>query len=174
MSQQLFHVSEDAGITRFEPRPIPSPDSGLDGLAVWAVAESHLPNYLVPRECPRICFRAGPQTSADDRDRFLGSAERVVAFEEVWLERARQARLALYHMPVETFEAALPEAGYWISRQVVEPAGLTMIDDALSALTAANTEVRILDSFWPLRDAVIASTLQFSIIRTRNARSRSG
>ena len=77
-------------------------------------------------------------------------------------------------MPVETFEAALPEAGYWISRQVVEPAGLTMIDDALSALTAANTEVRILDSFWPLRDAVIESTLQFSIIRTRNARSRSG
>lgn len=172
MSRRLFHVSEDAGITRFEPRPVPSADSGVTGLAVWAVADSHLPNYLLPRDCPRICFRAGPGTSTADRDRFLGAAGHVVAFEATWLKRVQRAELALYKMAIPTFEEALPEAGYWISRQAVEPIGVTMIHDALAALTASNIEVRILPDFWPLRDAVIASTLQFSIIRSRNARVR--
>ena len=49
---RLFHVSEDPTIARFEPRPVASPDSGVTGDAVWAVAESHLPNYLLPRDCP--------------------------------------------------------------------------------------------------------------------------
>jgi hypothetical protein len=173
VAPRLFHVSEDAAIARFEPRPAPSLDAGVSGLAVWAVAESHLPNYLLPRDCPRICFRAGPQTTSDDRDRFLRGAGHVVAFEAAWLERVRAARLALYAMPEATFTEALPEAGYWISRQAVAPASVTMIEDATAALVAAGAEVRVLQDFWPLRDAVVASSLQFSIIRTRNARPRS-
>ena len=78
---RLFHVSEEAGIVRFEPRPAPSPDAGVEGDAVWAVAQSHLVNFLTPRDCPRITFRAGPDTSEADRARFLAGAERVVAFE---------------------------------------------------------------------------------------------
>lgn len=171
---RLFHVSEDAGIARFEPRPSPSPDSGVTGPAVWAIAETHLPNYLMPRDCPRICFRAGPQTTQAHGDRYLLGAERVVAFEADWLDRVRAARLALYEMPSATFEAGHPEAGYWISRQPVVPARVTIIDDALAALAASGTEVRVLQDFWPLRDAVIRSSLQFSIIRTRNAAARRG
>ena len=79
---RLFHVSEEVGIGRFELRPPPSPDAGVVGDAVWAVAESHLVNYLTPRDCPRITFRAGPDTSDADKARFLAGAERVVAFEE--------------------------------------------------------------------------------------------
>jgi len=169
---RLFHVSEDMAIARFDPRPVPSPDSGVTGDAVWAVAESHLPNYLLPRDCPRICFRAGPETTADDRERFLGGASRVVAFEATWLERVRAARLALYAMPEATFAEALAEAGYWISRAAVTPASVTIIEDAIDALIAAEAEVRVLQDFWPLRDAVIGSSLQFSIIRTRSARPR--
>jgi hypothetical protein len=114
----------------------------------------------------------GPKTSVADRDRFLGGAERVVAFEAVWLERVQKTKLALYEMPLETFEAVLPEAGYWISRRTVEPVGMTILSDALSALAAASTEVRILQDFWPLCDSVAASTLEFSIIRKRNAVAR--
>ena len=45
----------------------------------------------------------------------------------------------------------------------------------MAALAKAGAEVRILDDFWPLADAVAASTLQFSILRKRNAkRGRSG
>lgn len=169
---KLFHVSEDAGIARFDPRPSPSTDAGVIGTAVWALAEPFLPNYLLPRDCPRICFRANDATTAADRERFLGGADHVVAFEAGWLERVRTTRLALYEMPPETFFDALLEAGYWISHESVIPRSLTMVKDLLAALVAAGVEVRVLQDFWPLCDAVAGSSLRFSIIRRRNAEPR--
>ena len=143
----------------------------MEGDAVWAVAESHLVNFLTPRDCPRITFRAGPDTSKSDRARFLAGAERVVAFEAEWLERVQACTLYVYEMPPETFEEALPEAGYWISREAVTPGGVVEQADLLTALAKAGAEVRLIEEFWPLADAVAASTLQFSIIRKRNAKS---
>ena len=35
-----------------------------------------------------------------------------------------------------------------------------------------DVELRFVPNLWPLRDAVVASTLQFSLIRMRNALSR--
>jgi hypothetical protein len=174
MKPRLFHVSEDGGIARFEPRPPPSPDAGVEGEAVWAVAKSHLVNFLTPRDCPRIAFRAGAHTSEADRARFLAGAERVVAFEEDWLDGVRACTLYLYDMPPRTFEEALPEAGYWISREAVTPVGVVAQSDLMTALAQAGADVRVLKDFWPLADAVAASSLQFSILRKRNARPRSG
>ena len=174
MPPTLFHVSEDPGITWFEPRPVPSPDSGVSGLAVWAVAESHLANYLTPRDCPRICFRAGPHTSYADRETFLRRSERVVAFESVWLERVRTTELTIYEMPDEAFESVLPEAGYWIARCGVSPRRHLKVANPLAAIHAAGVKTRVVDDFWPLANAVAGSTLQFSIIRKRNALPRSG
>jgi hypothetical protein len=169
---RLFHVSEEAGITGFEPRPAPSPDSGVTGEAVWAVAESHLVNYLTPRDCPRITFGAGPATTEADRARFLFGARRVVAIEAEWLLKLQAATLHVYEMPAGTFDEALPEAGYWISRERVEPIGVEVKTDLVRALLAAGAEIRLLQDFWPLRDAVVGSSLEFSIIRTRHARPR--
>jgi hypothetical protein len=172
MKPRLFHVSEEAGIGRFEPQPPPSSDAGVVGDAVWAVAESHLVNFLTPRDCPRITFRAGPRTSESDKVRFLAGATRVVAFEEDWLVRVRACALYLYEMPPATFVEALPEAGYWISREAVTPVGVVQRSDLMAAMAEAGAEVRILNDFWPLADAVAASTLQFSILRKRNAKPR--
>ena len=169
---RLFHVSEDPAIDRFEPRPPPSSETGVEGLAVWAVAESHLPNYLLPRDCPRICFRAGPATTAADRERFLTGAARVVAIEAAWLERVQDSVLMLYALPLETFVEAVPSAGYWISRETVAPLAVRSLNDPIGALAAAQTEVRLLADFWPLCDAVAGSSLEFSIIRKRNAAPR--
>lgn len=169
---RLFHVSDDPAITRFDPRPSPSTDAGVIGTAVWALAEPFLPNYLLPRDCPRICFRAKDTTTEADRERFLGAARHVVAFEASWLDRVRSARLAVYEMPPATFADALLEAGYWISRESVTPLRMTIVDDCLAALTAAGAEVRIVHDFWPLCDAVAGSSLRFSIIRKRNAEPR--
>lgn len=172
MTPRLFHVSDDPAIARFDPRPSPSTDAGVIGTAVWALAEPFLPNYLLPRDCPRICFRAGPQTTPEDRARFLGAASLVVAFEADWLDRVRSARLALYEMPPDTFVDAHQEAGYWISRESVTPLSMTIVNDALGALVAAGAEVRVVQDFWPLSDAVAGSSLRFSIIRKRNAKPR--
>jgi hypothetical protein len=169
---RLFHVSETAGIARFEPRAPPSPDAGVGVDAVWAVAESHLVNYLTPRDCPRIAYRAAPETTAEDRARFLTGAEVVVAIEAAWLPRLSAAQLFVYEMPSATFEEALPEAGYWISRVGVTPLGCETRTDLVAALIAAGAEVRLLQDFWPLAEAVADSTLEFSILRRRNAPPR--
>ena len=76
----LYHVSEEAGITRFEPRPAVN----LDYPVVWAVHEDRLRNYLLPRDCPRVTFFAGPETTPQDIERFLGSSPAVVAIESLW------------------------------------------------------------------------------------------
>jgi hypothetical protein len=169
---RLHHVSEEAGIKRFVPRPPPTPDAGVTGEVVWAVAESHLVNFLTPRDCPRICFRAGPQTTQADRRRFLGEAGMVVAVEAGWAERIAATTLYIDDMPAAPFEAALPEAGYWIARETVTPLSVRRQTGLLQALKDAGAEVRRLDDFWPLAEAVAASSLQFSILRWRNARPR--
>jgi len=169
---RLFHVSENPAIARFDPRPSPSTDAGVIGTAVWALSEAFLPNYLLPRDCPRICFRAGERTTQGDRERFLTGADHVVAFEASWLDRVRSTPLAVYEMPPRTFADIHLEAGYWISRESVIPMGMTIVDSPLAALMAAGVEVRVLQDFWPLCDAVAGSSLRFSIIRKRNAAPR--
>lgn len=65
----LFHVSEEAGIKIFEPRW----SEIARQTVVWAIDEDRLRNYLVPRECPRVTYYAGPQTVSADVAEFLES-----------------------------------------------------------------------------------------------------
>jgi hypothetical protein len=164
----LFHVSENAGIDRFEPRALDATGERL----VWAVDADHLRNYLVPRDCPRVTYAAGVDTSHADIDRFLGSSEAVLAVEHGWWERIRSARLYCYQLPAETFESRDRCAGYFVSRATVAPAGMRIIDNCVNELIERGVEVRLMASLWHLHDAVVASTLQFSIIRMRNASPR--
>jgi hypothetical protein len=164
----VFHVSEDGGIKTFEPRAAKPGDEPL----VWAIDDERLRNYLVPRDCPRVTYYAGPATSDGDRVRFLGPDRAVMAIERSWLDRLRTSRLYCYHLPQETFHCADACAGYFVSRVRVTPARVEVIDDTLTALLDRGVELRIVSSLWPLRDAVVASTLQFSLIRMRNASPR--
>ena len=169
MKPKLFHVSEEPGITRFAPRP----NYRRAGEMVWAVDEDHLVNFLVPRACPRITFGRGAATTEADEARFLGGVRRVVAFEAAWLERVRAGALFIYEMPAASFEPELAEAGYWVSGEAVAPLGMRQERDLLAALARAGAEVRILQDFWPLCDAVANSSLEFSIIHKDAARPRS-
>jgi len=172
MTPRLFHASEEAGILRFEPRPSPTPHPDVDRPCVWAVAESHLVNFLTPRDCPRITFGAGPDTTQADKDRFMFGARRVVAFEAAWLERLKGATLHIYEMPTETFRQVDAGAAFWVSYDAVSPIEEREQTGLLGALVEAGAEVRILQDFWALSDAVAASTLEFSIMRFRNAGPR--
>lgn len=165
---RLFHVSEEAGIARFGPRP----NYRVAGEMVWAVEAAQLPNFLTPRDCPRITYWRAPGTSEAEAAQFLAGASRVVAFEAAWLGRVRETVLHIYELPGETFEPELREAGYWISREAVSPIAVRQERDLLQALALAGAEVRILQDFWPLCDAVAASSLGFSIIRKDAARPR--
>ena len=164
----LFHVSEESGIERFEPRS----SQYAHELVVWAINEERLHNYLVPRDCPRVTYYAGNETSTSDIERFLGASQAVVAVESGWVERLRSCRLYCYHLPSETFVCLDECAGYFVSRVAVVPARVEVIEDPIVELIKREVEVRFVPDLWPLRDAVIASTLQFSVIRMRNALPR--
>lgn len=168
----LWHVSEDPTITRFVPDRAATATS--DEPRVWAVDTRHLPLFWFPRECPRCTFWAGPRTTDGDAVRFLEGARdlRVHVIEERWLERVRTTCLCLYRLPAETFAEDPEVAGYWVSRETVEPLELVTIDSLVSRHADAGIVLRTEPSLWSLWDNVVASTLEWSGIRLRNAEPR--
>ena len=174
MTSMLYHVSEEPNIERFEPRLPQRSDVSPIEPVVWAIDEEHIHNYLLPRDCPRVTFYALPSSALADIERLLmgTSARFVVTIEAYWLPVVQRTRLYCYDLPPDTFEVADVGAGYYVSREAVVPQAVTPITDALIELTRRDVELRVTPSLWPLHDAVAASTLQFSIIRMRNAAPR--
>jgi hypothetical protein len=164
----LFHLSEESRIEKFDPR---MPENGGESI-VWAIDSLRLRNYLVPRECPRVTYYAGSETNSADVARFLGRSSAVVAVESDWFERLRSCRLYCYHLPPESFECIDEGAGYFVSRVPVIPIDIEVIEDPIAELLRREVELRFVPQLWPLHDAVLESTLQFSMIRMRNARPR--
>ena len=169
MPDELYHFSEDASIARFEPQ-VTAPGT-TDVPLVWAIDAESADLYCFPRDCPRVTFHARPDTTTADRERFLGltSARRVAAIEAAWLDAMRSTTLHRYVLPGDSFELRDLTAGYWVSRQPVVPLRKQPVGDLIDALIAANVELRVMPSLWPLYRAVVASTLGFSVIRWRNA-----
>jgi len=167
-TMMLFHISEEAEIRVFEPRASEYTAEPV----VWAIDADRLRNYLVPRDCPRVTYYAGEGTTAADRERFLGSGAAVIAIEQGWLEAVRRCRLYCYHLPPESFECLDECAGYFVSRICVTPAQVEVLQDPISELRRRGVDLRVLPNLWPLRDAVVASSLRFSLIRMRNALPR--
>jgi Family of unknown function (DUF6886) len=161
----VVHISEESGLERFAPRPSPYTTEPV----VWAIDTERLRNYLLPRDCPRVTYYAGEQTTPADRERFLGASAAVIAIERTWWERVRTCRLYCYHLPAQTFECLDACAGYFVSRVPVVPSRVEVIDDPVTEMLRRGVELRLLPNLWALRDAVVVSTLQFSVIRMRNA-----
>ena len=173
--QCLFHVSEQPGIEVFEPRPPPVSDAGIPSPVVWAVDESHLANYLVPRDCPRVAFRRAVTTSPQDRDRFFGTgggAPYVVAIDAAWFERAVASVLWVYEFSSDPFVCADANAGYFVASTAVTPIGCRQVDNPLAELVTRGAELRVVHDLTGLAAIVAASSLAFSCIRMRNAAPR--
>jgi hypothetical protein len=168
----LWHASEDSTITHFAPHRAATAVS--DEALVWAVDTRHVPLFWFPRDCPRGTFWAGPRTTEVDAARFLEGRRdlRVHTVEEGWLERVRTTRLYLYRLPAGPFAEDPEVAGYWITRESVDPLELVSIDDLVGRHAAAGIVLRVASNLWPLWDEIVASTLEYSGIRLRNARPR--
>jgi hypothetical protein len=128
----LWHVSENPSILRFEPRADPAHDSPEP--LVWAIDSEHAPGYWFPRELPRGTFWAVESTSDEDVERFLTGdrTRRVHAVEASWLDALRGATVFAYRLPPESFEPYVRAAGYFVSREPVEPVEVLRIDDLIS------------------------------------------
>jgi len=162
---QLFHFSEDPTITLFRPS-----DS-----FVWAIDEAHAPSYWFPRDCPRACCWRGDSSLSETGAALLQSGcDRMHAIEAAWLNRVRDCRLYAYEFDPGPFRAKVSEAGYWVAQQDIVPLSVASVGDLLDRHVDAGIELRVGPNLWHLIDLIVASGLEFSIIRKANAQPRCG
>lgn len=163
---ELWHFSEDPTIEAFVPRRAAT--SALDDELVWAVDTAHEWIYWFPRDCPRATWCAGDETSDDDIEHWLDGerTKRVAVVEDGWRDRMSTTRLYAYRMPPETFE---PYDKFFVSRQTVIADKVLEVGNLIERHAAAGTDLRFAPRLYPLWDDVIATTLDFSGIRLRNA-----
>ena len=74
-----------------------------------------------------------------------------------------------YHLPADAFQCIDQCAGYFVSEKPVRPVRVEVVDDLVMELLKRGVEVQFVPNPWPMHDAVVVSTLQFSSIRMRNA-----
>lgn len=172
-TNRIYHISEDGRITTFKPRPSPSQFEGLKDDVVFGIEERLLHNYLLPRDCPRVTFYAGANTSAEDRQLFMHTATAgyVVVIEAAWLPVVKQTTLFCYEFAPAPFILLDECAGYYVAFTEVKPTSVRRIDNILTELTRRqHVELRIVPTLLDIAEKVKASTLQFSLIRMRNAK----
>lgn len=161
----LFHISEDPAIPLFVPRP----SAYTAEPVVWAITPERLVNYLLPRDCPRVCFWARADSTIGDRQTLLGQDAAVIAIEAGWLERVQRASLYCYSMPLEGFVELDANAGYWVSTSPVRPIATMVMTDLPDQIARRGATLRVLPRLGALQADVAASSLGFSMIRMRNA-----
>ncbi|WP_121811614.1 DUF6886 family protein [Mucilaginibacter kameinonensis] len=169
---RLFHISEQPGISIFTPRPSPSHFDNVTGDVVFAISDQLLHNYLLPRDCPRVTFYAGKNTTDNDKNQFMGNttAHYVIAVENGWYQQIKETILFRYEFAPDDFMLIDECAGYYVSYKPALPIAVTVIDDIMAALLGRNIELRFMPSLIGIAEAVRDSSLQFSLIRMRNAK----
>ncbi|UCJ09799.1 hypothetical protein KTO58_11535 [Chitinophaga pendula] len=170
--KRFYHISDNPRIKIFEPRaPMASQYRMLPDV-VFAITGELLHNYLLPRDCPRVTYYIGPQTSAADRQYFFGhsTATYIVAVEAAWLKRIQQAIIYCYEFPPDNFYLLDKCAGYYISEKTVAPLQVKPIYNVMDEMLKRNVELRFMPSIISLASAVKDSSLNFSLIRMLYAR----
>ena len=168
---RLFHVSEEGNIDIFYPRLPTRKDLDPHVGLVWAVDEKRLPNFLTPRDCPRVTYHAGEGTSPQDAARYFSSStlRHAVVIEQQWFERMGQTRLYLYEFEPTDFVLQDAVAGYYVATKPQAPKAKHEIRDVFAALWERQVELRVVDCLWDLAEEIRHTTLNWSLCRMGNA-----
>jgi hypothetical protein len=169
---RLYHFSEESDIEVFVPR-VKSNRQDMPPV-VWAIDEEHEFTFWVPRDCPRIIYTRTSDISDEDNEKFFGltKSDIVMTVETGWYHRIRKTTTYRYALPSESFELFDIGAGYYISKQTVVPERVDALDNLIDRLIELNIELRFTPNLYPLRNAILASTINdFGIHRFANAQS---
>lgn len=171
---RLFHVSEESDITLFEPRIPSRVDMDQSKGLVWAINEQCLPNFLTPRNCPRVTYHSNETTTDEHKKLYLSSnsLDHVVAIEHRWFEIMRQTTLYLYEFDTADFYGADKSAGYYVSEKTQIPINKIIVHDLFGELIRRNVEVRMIDNLWDLNDKIATTSFNWSMCRMGLAAQR--
>lgn len=171
---RLFHVSEEENIPVFEPRLPARRDLDQRVGLVWAIDEARLPNFLTPRNCPRVTYHVGSQTTKEDKQRFFTSetVSYAIVIEHEWFDRIKNTILYLYEFDPAEFVLQDDIAGYYVARTTQIPVAKYRLDDLFGELIKRNVEIRVTDRLWDIADAVKKSTLNWSLCRMAFAKPK--
>jgi hypothetical protein len=165
---EVLHFSEDPTIEVFRPHVAKTAQQVTP--YVWAVGHDRAPDYWFPRQCPRAMAWVGPSTTPEDRDRIIGagSGTRVHAVEYDWLDAMRSVKLFAYRLPADVF---VEHDAAFVAGSEVRPLGpAERVGDLFDLHAEAGIQLRVLPRLRDFWSEVIASTVEFSGIRLRNAR----
>ncbi len=171
--QEVYHYSENPDIAVFEPRaPLAHPE--VEPL-VWAIDAMHSPLYYFPRDCPRVCFWNLPTTTPEDRERWLGTTDApiVITIEKAWVTRLQTTKLYRYIFSDAEF-LHTGDHGVAVSRTPQYPLRVEPLGNLLEAILNSPIELRLCPSLVPLANALLQTTLHYSLIRMRNAQGWTG
>jgi hypothetical protein len=171
---RLFHVSEESNIVIFNPR-LPSRND-LDksiGL-VWAINEKCLPNFLNPRDCPRVTYHIGKNTTQNDISKYISSdtISHVLIMENKWFEQIKNTTLYLYEFDVKNFKLQDEVAGYYVAKTPQIPIAKYVLTDLFFELFSRNIELRFVDNLWSIFDEIKQTSLDWSMCRMGFAQPR--
>ena len=141
---------------------------------VWAMEEFYLPNFLTPRDCPRVAYHVGEKTTKADRRAFFSSdtMRYAIVIENKWVPAMLSAVLYLYEFKPDDFVLQDAAAGYYVSKNRQTPIAKYEVKDLFAQLAARNVEIRIVDHLWEIADRVKESTLDWSLCRMAFAQPR--
>ena len=171
---RIFHVSEENDITVFHPR-LPDrldldPEKGL----VWAINDTCLPNFLTPRNCPRVCYHIGATTTEQDKRAFIASTQcsHVIVIESKWFETMKNTKLYLYEFDRNGFTLQDQNAGYYVSETTQFPFAKFEVENLFEELFKRNVELRVVDNLWDIYDEIQKTSFNWSMCRMRFAQPR--
>ncbi|WP_145410650.1 DUF6886 family protein [Paenibacillus xylanexedens] len=165
---KLYHFSEESEITIFEPRTIYNQTDAK----VWTIDAYHAAHYFFPRDCPRVCIWSKEDAGQLNLAQEFGvtSTKRMIAIESDWYDRVREGHIYRYTFESEHFELENEDAGYYTSKCTVRPIAVERMNDLIGAILKEDIEFRVMPSLMPLKQKVLESNIQFSMIRMRNAK----
>lgn len=169
LSMNLYHISEDSDIKIFEPRPSNDSWPNLKKSYVWAVSGEMIHNYYFPRNCPRVCWMIGPDTTEEEREIFrsYGSYRSIIHVEKRWKENIENTILYRYTFNIANFYPVDYSAGYYVSEEREEPINKVKICDSISCLNQAEVLLKYVDDLRRYQELSVEYTYRFSNIRMR-------
>lgn len=167
MIPRLFHISEEEGIEEFIPR-VSKKQWGYQKY-VWALDEEHVHNYLLPRDCPRICV-GGKDLELHGKHihQMKNDWSRAVLFAPLeWEAKIKSCTLFKYEFSSIHFELIDSIGGYYVSIEKEKALGKIKIDNCLQELALQDVELILMpkQELLRLKEQVIQELTDFSIIR---------